>query len=340
MDKNQIDPMLEPTVRALHALNPRGRELVVMMVRELASQQGVKVPSTSAQGLQQPVEGMPMWIAKLKQERYSPRSIELYKLTVQSYLKLDPTPTQLSIQQWLADRLGQVSSARVANDRKALKSFFGFLYDSGLWHVNPVDGLKSIKVTYQSKDVPEPEDIEKLLKFDFYRKKDNDQFRTLVVLLVTTGLRISEACTLKKGDIDFKRSEIKVMGKGRKEGIVPLLPLTVGMLNDYISKTGNGSQYLFPGNHCGHLGINAFEKALVKVCYHQNIKKLTPHQLRHYFATYALRGGAKLEVVSRILRHASVGITADIYRHVKTDELHETSRQFAPLSQPLLKPGK
>lgn len=75
------------------------------------------------------------------------------------------------------------------------------------------------------------------------------------------------------------------------------------------------------------------EKTLRRACKRAGVTPFTPHQLRHLYATHMLRGGAKLEVVARILGHASVGVTADIYRHVATAELHEEHARFAPLNQ-------
>jgi len=74
------------------------------------------------------------------------------------------------------------------------------------------------------------------------------------------------------------------------------------------------------------------EKTLRRACLRAGVTPFTPHQLRHLYATAMLRGGAKLEVVARILGHASVGVTADIYRHVAVAELHEEHLRFAPLN--------
>jgi len=80
------------------------------------------------------------------------------------------------------------------------------------------------------------------------------------------------------------------------------------------------------------MDIYGFSKTLKKACRRAGVRPFTAHQLRHFYATQMLRGGAKLEVVSRILGHAGVGVTADIYRHVNTAELHEEHVRFAPLN--------
>ena len=105
-------------------------------------------------------------------------------------------------------------------------------------------------------------------------------------------------------------------------------------------KNPGDSLFLFPGDtRTGHMNIHNLEKTLRRACLRAGVRPFTPHQLRHLYATEMLRGGAKLEVVARILGHASVGVTADIYRHVATAELHEEHIRFAPFngSKKLLK---
>jgi len=76
----------------------------------------------------------------------------------------------------------------------------------------------------------------------------------------------------------------------------------------------------------------SLDKTLRKACLREGVTPFTPHQLRHFYATQMLRGGAKVEVVARILGHARVGVTCDIYRHVATEELHQEHSKYAPLN--------
>lgn len=328
-----VNPLIETTVKALAGLKPQSQELVAILVRQLAGQEGVDMASSAAPGLQIPADGVPLWLAKLKQESYSRRTIEVYLSTVRNYLEIDPTPTKLSIQMWLAERLEQVSSAQAATDRKALRSLFSFLHEEGLWPFDPTARLKSIRVRYRARECPEMEDVRKLLTYECYRGENTDKFRTMTVVLMTTGLRVSEAASIHKAGISFTNHEIKIIGKGDKEGVVPMLPMTEEFLRRYLAGHENGGQFLFPGDtELGYWSVSSYGKTLKRACDKLGIKRMTPHQLRHFFATYALRGGAKLEVISKILRHASVAITADIYRHVLPDEIHETAKLFAPFS--------
>jgi integrase/recombinase XerD len=324
---------LGPSVRALALLSPKSQEIAISLIRQLAEGEGISIAPTATPGLQTPAEGIPLWIAKLKQESFSRRTIDLYLLTVKNYLERDPMPTKLSIQRYLAERLETVSTARASNDRKALRSLFSFLHQEGLWPTDPTAGLKHIRVRYRAREVPEAEDLAKLFTYECYRQADTDKFQAMLTILVATGLRVSEAAGIRKKSINLRLHELKVVGKGDKEGIVPLLPTAERAVAAYMEKYPNDSPFLFPGDTGdGHWSIHSFERTLARACGKLGVRRITPHQLRHFFATYALKGGAKLEVVSKILRHASVGITADIYRHVLTDELHEMVERFAPLA--------
>ena len=100
-----------------------------------------------------------------------------------------------------------------------------------------------------------------------------------------------------------------------------------------MEKRPTDSPFLFPGKtRTGYAEIYNIEKTLKRACLRAGVEPFSPHQLRHFYATEMLRSGAKLEVVSRILGHAGVGITGDIYRHVSTGEMHEEAERHAPLN--------
>ena len=153
-----------------------------------------------------------------------------------------------------------------------------------------------------------------------------------MVLLLDTGLRITEACSIRVGNLDLDGGSVKVLGKGDKERRVPMSPLTVVLVRAYVADRQLDSGYLFPANNAdGYWDRASIEKTLKRQCRRLGIHPFPPHALRHHFATHALRGGAKLEVVSRILGHSSVGITADVYRHVDSGEMAEEHRRYGPL---------
>lgn len=273
---------------------------------------------------------IPLWVASLKAKRYSPQTIKLYEHDVRHYLAHDPCPTALSIQAYVAKRLDEVSPARVATERKALVSFFRCLHKGGLVPADPTANLDSFGVTYKERELPAREDIAKLLQGKCYRESDTAKFRTMVLLLANTGLRAGEACAIRTADIDFERLEIKVMGKGRKLRTVPIAPHVAQALKAWLERDGH-SEWLFPGNNAnGYWDRNSFDRTFKRQCQRYGIKPFVPHTLRHNFATHCLRRGAPIQVVSRILGHASIAITVDTYTHIDKQEMHETCKRYAP----------
>jgi len=327
---------LEPYIQALAQMTPANQQIVLNLICGLAEKDNVPLMQTVASGLQTPREGILLWLASMKAEQYSPRTIEEYHRVIKYYLKYDPCPTFLSIQQYLAERLGRVSSARVAMERKALRSFFKFLYGAGLWHTDPTANIKSIKVTHLERHIPTQEEIIRLLKLRCYHHSATPRFRLMVVLLLDTGLRVNEACSIRKENINFERQEIKVVGKGNKPRVVPISQLTAKLLMAWLEYSSQ-SKWLFAANNIsGYWSKQSFERTLKRMCLRGGIEPFTPHAFRHFFATQNLKNGARLEVVSRILGHASTAITADIYVHIDNDDLHRTHEQFSPFSRLML----
>ncbi len=273
-----------------------------------------------------------LWTDHLKAKRYSPRTIKGYEADTRRYLQHDPNPTRLSIEGYIAQRLDKVSAARVDSEFKALRSFFKFLCGSGLILADPTASLEPPKVTYSERELPAREDITKLLQGECYRKKDTTKFRTMTYLLANTGLRLGEACSIKRADVNFDKLEVKVMGKGRRQRVVPNSPYMAEVLRAWIKRDGH-SEWLFPANNAqGYWDEGSFEETFRRQCRRCEVKPFTPHALRHFFATHSLRNGARLEVVSRLLGHASIAITADIYTHIDREEIHETHQRFAPFA--------
>ncbi len=131
--------------------------------------------------------------------------------------------------------------------------------------------------------------------------------------------------------VDLEARDLRVMGKGGKGRIVPLLESTAETLRRYLEERRSDSPFVFPGaTRTGYAEIYNVEKTLKRACRRAGVEPFTPHQLRHLYATEMLRNGAKLEVVGRILGHSSIGITPDNYKHVRTRKMHEEHTRFAP----------
>lgn len=330
--KMNVGKEFEPIVSAITALSPASLELVASLVRQLATREGIDMGAEHKPRISCPMDGVPLWTSKLKQESYSPNTIRVYMSTITMCLKDCPTPSRLDLQQWLAMRLEVCSPARVATDRKALRSLFSFLREEGLWPMDPTERIKSIKVPRRTKEPPTLEEVCKLLEYQCHGVEQTQKYRVMTQMLATTGLRLTEACSLRKDCVLLRTHELRVIGKGDKEDVVPMIPAAETLLRDWMEDyPDKSSPYVFPGEgKTGYWSISSYEKTLKRACKRFSLKNFHPHTLRHFFATYTLSHGAKLEVVSKMLRHASVGTTADIYRHVLTREMHDTARDFVP----------
>jgi integrase/recombinase XerD len=257
----------------------------------------------------------------------------MYEYLAGRHLGKDPRPTRLGLQAHFAQRLREVSPAAASNERKALASLFGFLPSEGLWPDDPTEGVGRVRVHYRERLCPDIDHVLKVLNGSCLRRRDTEKLRTLTLLLATTGLRLGEAASIRREDIDLEENELRVTGKGGRRRTVPLLPQTAEALSKYMTRSKTDPPFLFPGDtRTGHMNIHNFEKTLRRACQRAGVRPFTPHQLRHLYATHMLRNGAKLEVVSRILGHTSVGVTADIYRHVMVEEMREAAQRFAPLN--------
>jgi integrase/recombinase XerD len=317
------------TAEALARLPPEGLALVASLVRQLSGSGAGAEPATGPT-LGKPSDGIAHWAAMMKGARYSDATIKAYLYLARRYLESDPLPTKLGIQSYLAGRLDAgLSPATVEMERKALRGLFSFLREEGLWFDDPTAGIRHVKVAYGNRRCPSPEDVGKVLGATCLRREDTDKLRTFVALLASTGLRLSEAAGLRKDGVDLAALEIRILGKGGKHRIVPLLPATAEALRGYIGRHPTLSPFVFPGK-AGHAHKSNLEKTLRHACLRAGVEPFSPHQLRHFYATEMLKAGAKLEVVGRILGHASIGVTADIYRHVRTGEMHEEHVRFAP----------
>lgn len=163
---------IEPAIRALVQLSPSSQGAVIALVRQLAEREGISVALTESPGIQTPAEGIPLWLAKLRAERYAQRAIHMYEYLARRYLKVNPMPTKFELQSYLAKRLEEVSPAAASNERKALASLFGFLHPEGLWPVNLLNSVGWGR--YREKLCPDVGDILKVLGTECSRRKDTD----------------------------------------------------------------------------------------------------------------------------------------------------------------------
>lgn len=173
-------------------------------------------------------------------------------------------------------------------------------------------------------------DIELKTPFD-YRNK------AMLELMYSSGLRVSELLDLTLTDIDFENDLVKIFGKGAKERIIPIGDYALNALSKYVSEYRNSlikfpTDILFLNNHGKKMSRSGFFKIIQKIAEEKGIKKeISPHILRHSFATHMLESGADLRSIQELLGHENMSTTS-IYTHVRGDLLRKSYDEFHPRS--------
>lgn len=324
---------MEKTFELIPSLSVPSQRLVKALVKQLCENEGINVPLTPALGLQTLAEGIPMWEASLVGS-YSPQSIRLYKHYVTHLLVDDPAPTSLSIQSHLADRLlNNASPAAVRNELKALRNFFTYLHEQGLWYQDATRGVKAPKLAEREVKAPSANEVAKILS-----AIDMPKLKVMIVLASDSGFRYGELAPLTWDQVDFENAEATVIGKGNKERTVPLSPISLAALES-IKRISDGTNLVFPSKSIEGWDNRDANRSLAKFCKKAGVKKYTCHQFRHFFATYSLRDGADLKSISEILGHADVSTTLKYYYHTDKAMVRREHDRHSPFSQLLLTEG-
>ncbi len=219
----------------------------------------------------------------------------------------------------------------------AVRSFYNYLVEIKKVSANPFLLIKNPKVIKKLPIFLNHSESEILFSQDEVDDDLKVRNEFIIEFLYATGLRVSELCRIKMQDIDFNGKKIKVMGKGSKERIVFFKACREELFNRYIKDTrprllnGLASDYLLVSK-TGKLTTRSVEEIVKKYALNKNIKsKITPHTLRHTFATDLLNEGADIRSVGEMLGHESLS-TTQIYTHVTIDKLKEVYDKTHPRS--------
>lgn len=213
----------------------------------------------------------------------------------------------------------------------ALRAFLKFLQREGVETISP-ERIELAKLPERSLDLISSEELGRLLAAPQGGGTIALRDRAILELLFSTGLRVSELCNLD-ADIDLSRDELSVRGKGDKVRVVFLSPSAKEAVLAYIKARKDFSEPLFVGNgRGGSAGSRITPRSVQRLIKHYAVKagitrKVTPHVIRHSFATDLLSNGADLRSVQALLGHANIG-TTQIYTHVTDAHLHDVHRKF------------
>lgn len=218
----------------------------------------------------------------------------------------------------------------IARYISSLNGLFNFLLEEGLISENPISEIERPKYTIPFPDVLSVEKIESLISLPD-RSKKGLRDRAILELLYATGLRASELINLKKSDLNLDAGFVITMGKRSKERIVPLNRHSIEALKDYIENVNPKGKYLFSNKRGQKLTRQALWKIVKKYGKRLGLQKISPHKIRHAFATHLIEGGADLRSVQTLLGHSDIS-TTQIYTHVDRRKLREIHKLYHPRS--------
>ena len=244
--------------------------------------------------------------------------------------------SRASIADYVSSLREKHSPRSVARKISATKMFFRFLTSEGHMETNPARLMETPSLPRSLPDTLNVEEIKKLLSQPNTAKQKGQRDYAMIELLYASGLRVSELINLKIRDVNLEAGFLRTMGKGSKERLVPFGEKARKAVTGYIHggraivDKGENSPYLFLNFRQKPMSRQGFWKIIKEYGKDAGIKKkITPHSLRHSFATHLLEGGADLRAVQVMLGHEDIS-TTQIYTHVTRERLKELHEKCHP----------
>ena len=218
---------------------------------------------------------------------------------------------------------GRTTNRFISSLKKFLKYF---LKDKYFNFIN----VKSPKFSNKLPNILNVEEMERLLNF-LPVKYEDFLDKAILEVLYSSGLRVSELATLQKKNIDFEEGMIKVIGKGQKERIIPIGLKALDSIKRYINvKPSDHNDYFFINKKCKTINIRYIQRMIKKRCLLAGIHKdISPHTLRHSFASHILQSSGNLRAVQELLGHSNIN-TTQIYTHLDWQNLAKTYDKTHP----------
>lgn len=273
-----------------------------------------------------------MYLATLSVENKSPRTIEQYSIHLGQFTEyfrgkqiqeIDATDIRAFLFEY--KRVRKISNRSLDNKRGVISSFFSWLLDEEYIEYDPTRKVKKIKTTKIRKKAFSAKELEKLKM-----QCENIRDRAIVEMLISTGCRVSELCSINLEDIDFNKQEITIVGKGDKERVVFISDTAMLYLELYLSTRESGDSALFVTKRRPFLrlqkdGVERMVRNLGRKC---NVEAY-PHKFRRTLCTMLINRGMPAQDVAVILGHEDVNVTCSVYYSASTDHIHSLYEKYA-----------
>ena len=253
--------------------------------------------------------------------------------------KINDTPFNCkseTIKNYLYKSFSDKKSRSQARSISAIKSFFNYLIFEGYINESPISNIEAPKQEKKLPVVLTEDEIKNLINSIDLNHNFGQRNKTIIEILYGTGIRVSELVNLKLSNIFFKEKIIKVIGKGNKERFVPLGEVASKEIKIYIN---NRNELKIDSKSSDILFLNRYGRGLTRSMIFKIIsdaskrigldKKISPHTLRHSFATHLIKNGADLRSIQLILGHESI-TTTEIYTHLDVFHLEEVLKKYHP----------
>ena len=259
---------------------------------------------------------------------------DFYKFVNKSYKNINKT----DIVNYIAYLNKKVGAKTINRHIVSIKNYFKYLERNNYIKNNPCTDITGLKTPKKMPRVLSIEDIDKLLDIEL---KDAYSYRNkaMLELMYSSGLRVSELLNLVISNIDFDMNLVRIFGKGSKERIVPMSDIATKYLFEYINLyrntlvKNNITDLVFLNSRGNKLSRQGFFKILKGIALEKGIKKeISPHVLRHSFATHLLNNGADLRSIQTMLGHENIE-TTQIYTHVSNNYVKKNYEEAHPRSQ-------
>jgi len=227
-------------------------------------------------------------------------------------------------------RRGGAAPATVMRKMSALRTFYRYLMREEAIASDPTSNLPSGKLLRRLPSVLSVEEVGRLLAQPDTGTRRGLRDSAMLELLYATGLRVSELVELGRGDINLDLGVVRCIGKGSKERIVPVGRPAIEAVRAYLDSRRDAAPPLFMGNKGQPITRVAVWRIVRRYARGAGIRApISPHALRHSFATHMLEGGADLRSIQELLGHVNI-VTTQIYTHVSIDHLREVHRAYHP----------